>query len=80
MVESESRPTSQAPSFTLTALFVVMFVASMMAVAASYFVRGIAMGRSIQFAFVMFTLTAPTLLIVVASWFVKLMLWIGRPR
>lgn len=66
--------------FTLTAMFAVMLVASVMAAAGFYLARGIETGRQRQFAFVMFTLAAPVLLIVVVSSLLKIVYWINRRR
>ena len=69
---------SRGPSFPLAAMFVISLVASVMAAAGFYLARSIETGRQKQFAFIIFTLTAPTLLIVVVGSLVRLVRCISR--
>lgn len=78
--EDIDRQPSRGPSFSLTAMFVVMLVASVMAAAGFYLDRGIETGRQRQFAFMMFILAAPVLLIVVVSSLVKVVSWLNRRK
>lgn len=68
----------QGPSFTLPGLFIITLVASVMAAAGFYLARGIETGRQRQLAFLLFTLAAPVLLIVLVSSAVRLLNWFKR--
>lgn len=76
--DNSTTPPSRGPSFTFTALLVITMVASVMAAAGYYLARGIESGRQQQFAFILFTLAAPVLLIVLISTLVRLLDWVKR--
>lgn len=76
--ENKNVQPTRGPSFTLTALLVVMLVASVMAAAGFYLARGIETGRQRQFAFILLTLASPVLLIVVVSSVVHAINWLKR--
>jgi hypothetical protein len=75
---NSSGPPTRGPSFTLTALFVITLVASVMGAAGYYLARGIETGRQRQFTFILFSVAAPALLIVLVSSVVQVLNWLNR--
>jgi len=60
-------PRPWQPRFGIGTLLLLMLVVSVVATAASYFVRALHGGRQFQLAFILFTLAAPLLLVVIVS-------------
>ena len=60
-------PRPWQPRFSMRAMLLLMLVVSVSAAAASYLVRGAADGRAFQLAFILITLAAPLLLVVLVS-------------
>ena len=67
--QDEPGPSSRPwqPRFGIGTMLLLMLIVSVVGAAASYFVRAMQGGRSAQLAFVLFTLAAPLLLVVVVS-------------
>ena len=83
MQTSDSNPQGEVPRpwqprFSLGGLFLVMLVFSVMAAAGSYFFRFLRGGREFQLSFILFTLAAPALLVVIVSLTLGLLKWLGR--
>lgn len=55
------------PRFSITAMLLIMLVVSVLAAGASYLVRSNHSDRASQLAFILFTLAAPLLLVVLVS-------------
>jgi hypothetical protein len=76
-------PGNWQPRFSINTMLMVTFVFSVMATAGSYLVRSLSQGgRPAHLVFIMFTLSAPTLMMIVVS-VVRLCitrLGIGRKR
>ncbi len=65
-----TRPAKVPPSrfrFSVASLFAAMFLASVVAAGASYYVRFLRGNESAKFAFTLFTLASPVLLMIVVS-------------
>ncbi len=60
-------PPPWQPRFGIGTLLLVMMIVSVMGAAASYFARALQGDRSAQVAFVLFTIAAPLLLVVIVS-------------
>jgi len=60
-------PRPWQPRFGIGTLLLLMLVVSVMAAAGSYLVRALQGGRAFQLAFILFTLAAPLLLVVIVS-------------
>ena len=74
-------PRPWQPRFTVTTLLMVMLVCCVTAAAGSYLMRSLeADTRSAQLTFILFTLAAPVLLLVVVSLLRHLIGWLGRRR
>jgi cation transporter-like permease len=63
----ENVPRPWQPRFGIGTMLLLMLVVSVMAAAASYFVRALHGGRVFQLAFILFTLAAPLVLVVIVS-------------
>lgn len=67
----EFAPRNQSPAFpirfSLGSLFAAMFLASIVAAGASYYVRFLRGNESAKFAFTLFTLASPVLLMILVS-------------
>jgi hypothetical protein len=69
------------PRFGIGALLMVMFVFSVMATAGSYLVRSSTQaGRPAHLVFILFTLSAPTLLMIVVSLLRRFLSWLGLDK
>jgi hypothetical protein len=76
-VSREREPVAAAPPpegrrffgfrFSVASLFAAMFVASIVAAGASYYVRFLRGNETAKFAFTLFTLASPVLVMIVAS-------------
>ena len=75
-------PRAWRPRFGLGTLLLAMLVVSVVAAAGSYMVRAFATGtgRSAQLTFMLFTLAAPMLLMVVVSVAYQVFLWMERTK
>lgn len=58
--------------FSIASLFAAMFVASIVAAGASYYVRFLRGNETAKFAFTLFTLASPVLVMIVASFVMSL--------
>lgn len=65
--ETQSAPAPWQPRFGISTMLLIMLVVSVVGAAASYFVRAMQGGRDAQLAFILFTLAAPLLLVVIVS-------------
>jgi len=65
-------PPPWRPRFTLQGLFLLTLVVCAMGTAGAYFVRSLSGSRNDRFLFILFTLAAPPLLVVVVSTLVYL--------
>jgi FtsH-binding integral membrane protein len=63
---AEKRPASRF-RFSVASLFAAMFLASVVAAGASYYVRFLRGNESAKFAFTLFTLASPVLLMILVS-------------
>lgn len=68
------------PRFSIGTMLLVMAVCSVMFTSASYLVKAIRGDRNSQFAFILFTLVAPILLMMLVSGLLHLARWRRRPR
>lgn len=70
-MREDGRPTGPSgwqPRFSIHTMLMVTFVFSVMATAGSYMVRSLSQGgRPAHLVFIMFTLSAPTLMMIVVS-------------
>lgn len=84
MSEKDHQPTPNVPEpwrprFGIGALLMVTFVFSVMGAAGFYFVRSLGeSGRSAHLTFILFTLAAPILLMVVVSVIRRIAVWLTR--
>lgn len=84
MTESNQTPNSDGPRpwqprFSIRTLLMVMMVCSVMAAAGSYLVRSLDQaGRFSHLVFILFTLSAPMLLMVVISVLRQVFAWLNR--
>jgi len=84
MTEDEHQPDPDVPQpwrprYGIGGLLMVMLVFSVMAAAGSYMVRGLKEeGRSAHLVFILFTLAAPMLLMVVVSVIRHIVAWLNR--
>lgn len=60
-------PRPWQPRFGIGTLLLITLIVSVVGAAASYFVRALHGGRSAQLAFILFTIAAPLLLVVIVS-------------
>jgi Na+/melibiose symporter-like transporter len=65
--EPQMAPRPWQPRFGIGTMLLIMLIVSVMGAAASYFVRAMQGGRAAQLAFILFTLAAPLLLVVLVS-------------
>lgn len=65
--EPQQSPRPWQPRFGIGTMLLLMLIVSVVGAAASYFVRAMHGGRSAQLAFILFTLAAPLLLVVIVS-------------
>jgi hypothetical protein len=81
-MEADSEPTGRGwqPRFGLGSLLLIMIVVGAMAASGNYFLRGIRGGRGAQVSFVLFTLAAPLLLVMLVSGVRALVAWWQRAR
>ena len=63
----QESPRPWQPRFGIGTMLLIMLIVSVVGAAASYFVRAMQGGRSAQLAFILFTIAAPLLLVVVVS-------------
>ena len=73
-------PAVWQPRFGIGSLLLVMFIFSAMGSAGFYLVRGLEGSRGFQLAFILFTLAAPVLLVVVVSLLRVVYDWINARR
>lgn len=70
MNDSDERrrvPRPWQPRFSITAMLLLMLIVSVTAAGASYLVRAADGGRASKLAFILFTIAAPLLLVVIVS-------------
>jgi Na+/melibiose symporter-like transporter len=65
--ERQQTPRPWQPRFGIGTMLLLMLIVCVVGAAASYFVRALQGGRSAQLAFILFTLAAPLLLVVIVS-------------
>ncbi|MDA1051885.1 MAG: hypothetical protein O3C40_15575 [Planctomycetota bacterium] len=65
--EPQQSPRPWQPRFGIGTMLLIMLIVSVVAAAASYFVRALQGGRAAQLAFILFTIAAPLLLVVLVS-------------
>jgi hypothetical protein len=86
MDESDRSPNPEVPRpwqprFSIFTLLMLMLVCSVMAAAGSYLVRSLnQVGRSAHLVFILFTLSAPMLLMVAVSILRQVLRWLNRDR
>lgn len=73
-------PRPWQPRFGLAGLLMVMFVCSVMAACGYYFTQYLRGGRQSQLAFILFTLAAPVLLMVVISAMLAAHRFFNKPK
>ena len=74
--QNSELPRPWQPRFSMTAMLLLMLVVSVVAAGASYLVRSNNTDRVFQLAFILFTLAAPLLLLVVVSLCRAILRWL----